>query len=243
MQQKPLKLTLLFFLLTGISALAQDDIIYQNQIWLGTSTQTKLTNKFAISADAHFVPESFFIIRGGGNYALISNKKSKLNISAGYAHLWLQNPENLKLQRNEHRPWAMLAHSLEVGKNIINNSMRLEGRFREKIASNVIVDGFVYNTRTRNTFQIKHTLHKFPNKRSLYIYGSEDIFFEFGKNVVNKFRFNQNRLSAGFGVVSGKNTYQLGYLNMLKKSPVNTQLTDAHTAMFIYSRVFDLRKK
>ena len=243
MQQKPLKLTLLFFLLSGISVLAQDDIIYQNQIWLGTSTQTKLTNKFAISADAHFVPESFFIIRGGGNYSLISNKKSKLNISAGYAHLWLQNPENLKLQRNEHRPWALIWYSVEAGKNTFNNGLRVEGRFRENIASNMLVDGFVYNTRTRYTFQIRHTLYKFRNKNSLYIYGSEDLFYEFGKNVVNKIRLNQNRISVGFGIISGKNTYQLGYLNMLKKSPVNTQLTDAHTAMFIYSRVFDLRKK
>ncbi|MBC8882713.1 hypothetical protein H9X57_02855 [Flavobacterium piscinae] len=55
-------------LLLSATSISQNKITENQQIWLGYITQTKLSNHLSWWNDAHWVPESFGLVRTGITY-------------------------------------------------------------------------------------------------------------------------------------------------------------------------------
>lgn len=224
---------------------AQDDMIYENQAWVGYITQTMVSDHFSIWNDAHFVPKSFLILRTGGTYHFDVNKKLKGTTTVGYARLWLYPGSNTAVDtRNEHRPWGQTTLSHNVNRFSFTHRLRYDARFKQRLVNGKAVDAYDFNWRFRYFFQAKYKLHETADKKSQwYAYVFNEIMYDYGSIIKNNFRRNQNRFTIGAGYKHNNLAVQAGYINMLKQSPTTDQQTMAHTAMVMVFHNFDLRKK
>ncbi|MDO5615776.1 MAG: DUF2490 domain-containing protein [Cruoricaptor ignavus] len=224
---------------------AQNEMTHESQAWIGYITQSKVSNKFSIWNDAHLVPNSFLVLRTGGTYHFNLNEKLKGTTTLGYAHLWLYPAKNSdNPTRNEHRPWGQTTLSHSSGKFGFMHRLRYDARFRQKIENGELTDHYGFNWRFRYFLQARYKLNENKEKGTqLYLYSFNEILYDAGKEIKNDFRLNQNRFTIGVGYRFNPDfAVQIGYLNMLKKSPSNSSLTMAHTASIMVFHNFDFTK-
>lgn len=221
---------------------SQEDFIYENQVWVGYLTSSRVSEKISIWNDAHFVPQSFLIVRTGATYHFNFSEKIRGTSTLGFARLWLYSRDDLTPTRNEYRPWGQTTASFNVKKFTITNRFRYDARFRQSIEDNQLLDEYDFNWRLRYFLMAKYPLSINPEKNTeWYTYAFNEILYDTGKNVTNGFRLNQNRFTVGLGYKHQNLSVQLGYLNMLKNPAVSGNKIMAHTAMLMVFHNFDFR--
>jgi hypothetical protein len=75
------------FLSYSIQSRAQQQFQYNYETWWGVMTSVRVSEKWSVWSDAHFVDETFFIYRTGMTY---HNKRDNLVTTAVYS--WLVLP-------------------------------------------------------------------------------------------------------------------------------------------------------
>lgn len=234
---------LIFILFQGLKQMAQEDFVYENQVWVGYLTDTKVSNRISIWNDVHYVPESFLILRTGATYRFNFSEKVKGSTTLGFARLWLYSRNDATPTKNEYRPWGQTVASFQLNKFTITNRFRFDARFKQRIENNILQDDFEFNWRWRYFLMASYPISKNEEKNiTWFAYTFNEILFDSGKNISNGFRLNQNRFSVGIGYQLEDIKIQLGYINMIKNPPVTGNKIMANTAMLMIFHNFDLRK-
>lgn len=228
---------------SSLESFSQEDFIYENQVWVGYLTNARISDRISIWNDAHFVPESFLILRTGATYHFKYNEKISGTTTLGFARLWLYSRNDLTPTKNEFRPWGQTTASFSLNKFKITNRFRYDARFKQRVENNILLDDYEFNWRLR--YFLMASYHISINKEkntSWYAYSFNEILFDTGEIITNGFRLNQNRFTVGIGYQIKDVKIQVGYINMIKNPPVSGNKIMANTAMLMVFHNFDLRK-
>jgi Protein of unknown function (DUF2490) len=227
---------------------AQKNVNYINQTWLGYFNQTRLSNKWGYWADVHLrTKEDFFsnysqsIIRLGGTYYL----NDKVKLTAGYAHITNFPSDNHPTESQiEHRPWQQIQWHTPYGKNRMMQWIRFEERYRQKIASGKIVDGFDFNYRVRyNLMYIVPLSAKGIAKNTLSLVVNDEVHINLGKEIGNN-TFDQNRFFAGIAYnLNSHDNLQFGFSNVFQQLKGDKQYRSNSLIRLFYFQNIDWRKK
>jgi hypothetical protein len=246
MKQAGLLLSLLF--ITSVLGAQTKHTEHIQQVWLAYNNQTRFSNKWGAWADLHLrTKEDFFtnfsqsIIRLGLTYYL----KDEVKVTVGYAYVNHFPADNHKnISQPEHRPWQQLQWHTRYPKLRLMQWLRLEERFRRKIASDdQLAEGYNFNFRLRYNFLSQFPLSKraFQSKTLSFVLNDE-IHINFGKQIVNNY-FDQNRFFLGFAYhVNSHDNVQFGYMNVFQQLPAGNQYRSIHVARVYYFHNLDLRR-
>lgn len=203
-------LFLLAICLSAPLAEAQEKTVQKNQVWIGYMTSTKISDKYSIWNDVHYVPESFAIVRTG----LTRNVLNNGGITVGYAFLKLPVSPETKLERNEHRPWAQVQLTAPLAaKWSVTQRIRYDARFRQRINDGELADGYTFNHRLRLLLSIRKNIGNCSARGvQPYLAVSNETLLNFGKEITYN-TFDQNRASLSFGIQKKQIQYQLGFMN------------------------------
>lgn len=226
----------------GYHALGQNITSRDNRVWIGYMTQSRISKRFSIWADAHWVSHGFGIIRPGISYHF--NNKYNVVTTLGYAHVWIYPAAGNHTIRPEHRLWGQTTASYKLNDFNFSHRLRYDARFRRTIIADQLQNEYNFNYRLRYLFQTKYNLTRQPTaKQKFYGVVSDEVLYNFGKEIKNGNRLDQNRFLLGAGVSVKNMAFQLGYLNQLVKAPTtNTFAMNHHVQLFVYQN-FDFRKK
>jgi hypothetical protein len=133
------------FLLNSNSALTQN-IGYES--WFGYMGSVKLSEKWKIWHDYHWVTQRFVVLRPGITYQTSKN----YNISAGYAHLLIATPVSSSLRRKENRLWWQVVKTYPLNQRFSYNfRFRYDARFMQVLDKNqfLIENEFAFTNRYR----------------------------------------------------------------------------------------------
>lgn len=224
------------------SAYNQNIVKRDSRLWLGYLTQTKISDRFSIWADAHWVSHGFGIIRPGISYHF--NNKANIVSTVGYAHLWIYPAEGNKTFRPEHRAWGQTTSGIKHNNFNFYNRLRYEARFKRTIIEDHLQNEFNFNYRLRYLFQTKYNLTQQKDaKQKFYALMSDEVLYNFGKEIKNGARLDQNRFSVGGGMVKGKTTFQIAYLNQLIENNSTYTFSMNHHIQFLVFQNFSLKKE
>lgn len=241
--------TLLFiFTLAATTLSAQKTVTDEEQTWFGVFTQTRLTNKWGIWADAHLRLKDDFvgdlsqgIVRAGPMYYLSDD----VRLTAAYAYVhFFPAPGHANIGLPEHRPWQQVQWFVRGSKARLMQWVRLEERFRRKtLNDNELGDGYNFNWRIRYNFALFIPITK---KRfepgGLQFLVNDELMVNFGKNIVYN-HFDQNRFFAGLVYQVNKHAQlHAGYMNLYQQLAAGNQFRNQHTVRVFYFHNFDLRK-
>ena len=241
--------TLLFvftLIATGLSA--QKTVSDEEQTWFGVFTQTRLTNKWGIWADAHLRLKDDFvgdlsqgIVRAGPMYYLSDD----VRLTAAYAYVhFFPAPGHANIGLPEHRPWQQVQWFMRGSKARLMQWVRLEERFRRKtLNDNELGDGYNFNWRIRYNFAlfVPITQKRFE-PGGLQFLVNDEMMVNFGKNIVYN-HFDQNRFFAGLVYQVNKHAQlHAGYMNLYQQLAAGNQFRNQHTVRVFYFHNFDLRK-
>jgi Protein of unknown function (DUF2490) len=240
------KLLLAIFFLSPLLTAAQRtrEVQTQNHAWMSLNTQLRLTDKFGISADVHvrrtnfLNTNNFFLVRVGGIYYV--NKQ--LSLGAGHAHMWLANQnEATELFSDENRLHQQIAFNQKAGKVQINQRLRIEERWIQRVINFVPVDQIRYTTRFRYQLTLNIPVSSNPKLPSLAL--SDELMMQTGKDIIYN-NFDQNRLFAGIRQqVSPALAFDFGYMRVWQQRLSGYQYNRNHTIRLFFYWQPDFRKK
>ena len=210
-------------------------------MWVGYMTSGKLSEKYSLWNDFHYVPDGFFVARTGLTRFFHEN----LNLTAGYAYLNVPTQsDGVSLNRNEHRPWMQMVANHKVSNKLqMINRIRYDMRFRQDFANGELLDGFTFNHRLRMLISMRFPLvGKEIIGGTPFVNISNEILVNFGENVANNY-LDQNRLWLTFGIRLDNVSFQVGYMNRFVQLPQNSNFVRNHTLIMWVTHNFDFRKK
>lgn len=233
--------SILFFVLHQSNA--QTTINQEHQVWAGYMTNVRVSDKWSIWNDTHWVPDLFFLLRTGVTYHF--GGKFNVNTTTGYARLWIYpSQKELRTFRPEHRPWGQTTLSYTDGNYRHLFRFRYDARFRHRIANDELIDGYNFNWRLRWMYQVRYYLPQEESSEGRYFFvAANEYLLNVGREINNGIRMDQNRLSLGLGYQLDNVTFQIGYMNFLSKSNGSDTYFMRHTYLFWMFHNFDLRSK
>lgn len=233
---------LVFIWLTVCFAHSQNkEITDNNQFWGGYMTSAKLSNKYYLWNDFHYVPDGFFVARTGITRTFFE----KLYVTAGFAYLNIPTTSNdVKLNRTEYRPWMqMVANHKLTDRLIMINRVRYDMRFRQDFANGELFNDFSFNHRLRMLIGLRH---HFDDKKVLqgtpFVNLSNEVLVNFGENVTSNY-LDQNRTWLTLGLRLESLSFQVGYMHRFVQLPQDQKFVRNHTLIVWITQRFDFRKK
>jgi long-subunit fatty acid transport protein len=217
------KFLTIIFLLTSISAAAQEDRIKDPNFinWVQSINKISINDKFSLHleyqlrrTDGLTSPQQN-LLRLGLNYHVHEN----ITFHGGYAWVATYPYGDYPIASNgtfpEHRTYQQFAIKQVVSKWSMQHRFRLEQRWLAKLAANTAdIEDWVFLNRFRYQFRLQYPL-KLSKKTSINLIAWDEIFIGSGKNLGTNI-FDQNRLALQIGWKITKN-YQIefGYLNQI----------------------------
>lgn len=199
---------------------------HKEQLWFQYFGQFRINEKWGIWLDGGFRTEDHFT-RGVstvlGRTGLMYSLSRTVRLVGGYAY-FVQYPayDVAGIGQPEHRFWQMAQYQKDHGRSQFTHSVRLEQRFRRKLASaEELADAYRFNYRFRYSFSWQYPLRKQRlEKGDLSIILLDEIMFNFGKQVVYD-HLDQNRAMAGLRYYFHRDhNLMVAYLNIYQKLPL-----------------------
>lgn len=221
----------------------EKEVIQQQQLWLGYMSQTRVTDKFALWLDGHFVPEAFFVARTG----LTWRATDRLLLTGGYAYLGLSVPGGLTadLKRTEHRPWAQGVYTSRIVDDFkLIQRVRYDARYRRQVDAGALAPGFGLTHRVRFMVGLRHNMEylRFAKDFLPYLTLSNEALLNFGPEVVFN-HLDQNRITAAAGLSRKGFSVQLGYMNRFVQLPAGDRFVMNHTLVVWVFHNIDARRR
>ena len=240
---KPTSVLALIFCLNTFLVCAQNIVKQDNRVWTGYMTESKITDKFSLWNDTHWMPESFFLLRTGLTYHFDNSYKTTTTL--GYGRLWIYPSEKeYSTFRPEHRAWGQTTWAKKNTNFRHFFRFRYDARFRHKLANDVLLPGYNFNWRLRWMYQIRHDFPSKSNQKNhFYSILSDEFLLHAGKEIKNDFRMDQNRFTMGIGYQMKHVSMQLGYMNIINQSATKSELYMKHTLVLWVFHKMDFRKK
>src|SRR5687767_11347714 len=171
----------------SIFLFAQDkQTVTMEQVWLGYFNQTRFSNKWGLWFDAHIrTKDDFFskystaATRLGLTYFINDDTR----LTAGYAFFNFFPADNHKeISQPEHRAWQQLQWQTRYRRISTVQRLRLEERFRRKIASDsALGNGYNFNWRARYSFLLQVPLgKKLPLTNFFSFVVNDEVLLNFG---------------------------------------------------------------
>jgi hypothetical protein len=225
------------FPLMGIGQVQNEKVIYEKtQSMFSLNNVITFDKHWGVLADLHmrrddFVNnDSFYMVRG----ALAYITESKKVLALGYGHMWSapSNPD-WNTYSNEDFMYQMFDFNSKIGNVSILNRFRNEQRWQQVIVNDAWTGDKVFSDRVRYLVSFNIPIFKKKNLPSLVI--SDEIFVQFGKNVVYN-TFDQNWFFVGIKQsITPKLSFDFGYMNVYQQKKSGYQYDMDHTLrLFFY---------
>lgn len=223
----------------GAQAPANKSIVDQEQGWVGIMTNGRLSEKWGLWNDFHYVPGAFGVVRTGLSYRVLP----ELTLTGGYAQLWLSAPAAGGLPRAERRPWGQLVVNHKVSPRLfMANRIRYDMRYRQSLEAGSPADGFDFNHRLRFLVSMRWPFKGYEIKGGTPFFNlSNEVLVNFGEQILTN-HFDQNRLWATLGWQLGNLTLQSGYMLRYVQLAGPMQYQRNHTLLLWLTWNFDFRK-
>ena len=230
-------LFVVLFPLMGIGQVQKEkEVNEQAQSMFSLNNTITFDKHWGILADFHlrrddFVnTDSFYMVRGALAY-ITENKKV---FALGYGHMWTapSNP-GCTTFANEDFMYQMLDLNSKIGNVSILNRFRNEQRWQQVIVNDAWTGEKVFSNRVRYLASFNIPIFKKKILPSLVI--SDEIFVQFGKNVVYN-TFDQNWFFVGIKQsITPKLSFDFGYMNVYQQKKSGYQYDMNHTLrLFFY---------
>ena len=230
-------------------AFAQKQTTHIQQTWAGYINQTRLSDHWGIWLDMHLRTKEDFvsdlstaIFRPGISYFA----NDRLRFTLGYAYVnFFPADDHPGVSQPEHRPWQQVYWQIPGKRSRVINTIRLEERYRRKIKNaDELDEGYNFNFRARyNTILLLPLSKNAFAKNTLSVSMNNELFVNFGKQIVNNY-FDQNRLLVGFAYhVTEKDYLHFGYMNLFQQLPAGNKYRMFHVARVFFYHNIDLRSK
>jgi hypothetical protein len=235
-------LLLCLYLLITITIFSQTKEISDNQqSWVGYMTSAKLSEKYYLWNDFHYVPDGFFVARTG----LTRSFYEKLYYTAGFAYLNIPTQSaGETLNRTEYRPWMQMVANHKITDDLIMiNRVRYDMRFRQDFADGELFDDFTFNHRLRLLIGLRQ--HFSRNKvlnGTPFVNLSNEVLVNFGENVTTNY-LDQNRTWLTLGLRLENLSFQVGYMHRFVQLPQDQRFVRNHTLIVWITQRFDFRKQ
>ncbi|HET9053077.1 MAG TPA: DUF2490 domain-containing protein [Cyclobacteriaceae bacterium] len=232
-------LFLFFVLLPFVSFSQAKQTDYAEQAWFGYMNQTRLTHRSGIWLDLHLRLNDDFIKQPAvsilrGAYIFYLNDQNRL--AGGYAYITQYAPHDDVPNIPEHRLWQQVQWVKQKNRLNLMQWVRLEERFRRKVAEGQLTPGYNFNYRTRYALAVTVPLKgKVVAPRTPFVFVNNELMINFGSGIVYNY-FDQNRFFAGVGYqFTGKLNAHLGYLKIFQQlpEPATFRQTDA-VRLFVF---------
>lgn len=246
-----MKYSIVFLLILGSyrTALAQTKTTaHAQQVWLGYFNQLRFSDQWGLWVDAHLRTKEDWIDQSSVSIirlALTRYISNQTKISFGYAWVNFFPGDNHPLvTQAEHRPWQQVQWHTQYGNKRMMQWIRLEERFREKIAANgSIGDGYQFN------FKLRYNIwYEIPFKPKLTGPGdwslilNDELHVNFGKEIVNNY-FDQNRFFVGAKYqLNTSSNIQVGYMYFFQQLASGNQYKDINALRIFFFQNIDLRQ-
>ena len=220
----------------------------ESQIWTAYFNQTRFSKHWGLWTDLHLRTKENFatnfstgIVRLGLTYYISDNTR----LTAGYAFVNHFPSDNHKqISQPEHRPWQQIQWMTRYSKLRTSQSIRLEERYRRKIASDdQLGEGYQFNYRLRYNFLVSVPLSKQAfQPKSLAFVVNDEVHLNFGKEIVYNY-FDQNRLFLGLSYQTNKtDNLQFGYMHFFQQQAAGNRYRVINALRVFYFHNLDLRK-
>jgi hypothetical protein len=234
---------------SGSRAQVAKTTTHVEQVWVGYFNQTRLSNKWGIWTDFHLRTKEDFVnnlSQGIARVGLTRYLTDNTKLTFGYAfvnHFPADNHANIS--QPEHRIWQQLQWHNRYPKLRLMQWIRLEERFRHKVADNDhLAPGYAYNWRVRYNlfFNVPLSKKAFAPHTFSFVLNNE-LHINFGKEIVYNY-FDQNRFFVGFSYhTNAHDNIQFGYMNLFQQLPAGNAYKAVDVARVFYFHNLDLRKK
>ncbi|AYN01359.1 DUF2490 domain-containing protein [Chryseobacterium sp. 3008163] len=223
-----LKLTIILLICFCTSANAQSRDNYN--MWFQYLMSARLTDKSTLTALSQYrsfdlaYDTRLFLVSAYVDYEIANDVKP----AAGFMFLVLDSykSDNSKKERYEKRPFQQVSLGGNIGRTSISHRFRVEERF----ISNP--DEFI--VRLRYLISLRIPFNKAGEKEKFYGILKNEIRM----NVVKEDPFDSNRLTAGIGIKTGKNSaIEVAFINQLETG------STSNYGYIGFRNSFDWRKK
>jgi hypothetical protein len=206
----------------------EKQVVQSSQIWGGYISSIRISSKFSLWNDLHYVPESFFIMRHG----LSVHLTDQITATGGYA--WLNTAvaaQDNRLRRFEHRPWLQVMINLPIGEKYqISHRIRYDYRIRQAMLEGLPQEGeYIAYHRLRLMTSLRRPLvgQRLGNRIPYLTVGNE-LLVNFGKAITFN-HFDQNRFWLMAGIQFSPLTIQFGYMHRFVQGASGYEFAVYHT--------------
>ncbi len=208
----------------------------QTQSWISLNSAITYNEHWGLLADFHirrndFVnSDSFYLVRGAVAYT--TNTKEILAL--GYGHMWVApSTPSYSTFSNVDLTYQLFQFNSKMGKVSVLNRFRNEQCWQQIMANDSWSGDKKFTDRVR--YLISFTIPIFKKKSLPSLVISDEILFQFGKDVVYN-TFDQNRFFIGIKeTISPTLCFDLGYMNVYQEKKSGYQYDMNHTLrLFFY---------
>lgn len=224
-----IKLQLIIIIVLGFSSLADAQSRDNYNMWFQYLMSAKLTDKNTLTALSQYrsfdmaYDTRLFLVSAYVDYEVANELRPA--VGAMFLVLDSYRSDSSKKERYEKRPFQQVSLGGNIGRTSISHRFRVEERF----ISNP--DEFI--VRLRYLISLRIPFNRAGEKEKLYGILKNEIRM----NVVKEDPFDSNRLTAGIGIKTGKNSaIEVAFINQLE-----TRSTSNY-AYIGYRNSFDWRK-
>jgi hypothetical protein len=237
----------ILFLFTN--CFSQKQVTSVQQIWLGNTSQLRFSNHWGLSFDLQVRSrEKFYqgLSQVSSRIGAVYYVNELVRVAAGYYFADnIPRDYHKAVFQDEHTGWQQFSWSTKYPRLNINQSFRLEERFRHRVLNeDKLGEGYGFNYRTRYNILMNIGLSRKPfTPHTLAAVFYNEVYLNFGKQIIHN-TFDQFRTYAGFNYTITKNAnLQFGYLYSFQQLAAGNKYRNLHAARIFYLYNVDLRKK
>ncbi|KAB1230208.1 DUF2490 domain-containing protein [Chryseobacterium viscerum] len=220
-------LLLSLFLLNGLLYSQSKD---NYNMWFQYLMSAKITDKSTLTALTQYrsfdlaYDTRLFLLNAYVDYEVVENIKPA--VGAMFLVLESYNADDSKKIRYEKRPFQQVTAEYFVGRTSISNRLRVEERF--------LSNPDEFQVRLRYLISVRIPFNKKGEKEKLYGILKNEIRM----NIEKEEPFDSNRITAGLGIKTGKNSaLEIAFINQLETGKTSNY------GFIGFRNTFDWRKK
>ncbi len=218
----------------------------EEQTWLAYFNQTRFTNKSGMWVDLHLRFTGNYvhhvgqtIARAGYMYYL----SDQVKLTAAYAYATRYSTTGGP-DVPEHRPWQQIQWTEKKNGFNMMQWVRLEERFRRKVAAGELTDEYSFNYRIRYNMAFTIPLKgKQVVAKTPFLFANNEVMINFGKEIVYNY-FDQNRAFVGLGYqFTSHLNAQLGYMYIFQQLAGGNEYLNINAIRLFVFHNLDFRNK
>lgn len=189
--------------------------------WFGYYNSVRLNSKWNVNTDIQHRTKNGYEIQSQSliRSSLAYKISEGIQLSAGLAHFrhFITN----ELNRGEWRPWQEISSTVNNGKLIFTNKVRIEQRYNQIVYEGTMTKNYNSNWRFRYRFDIDYVILENQGKRHILNFGNE-FMLNAGSNIQDPFDQNRSYVSFNYHIANNvKLQFQYMYIIQFMQAKIN----------------------